>query len=291
MRFSFIQDVLTAYFPNKAEALLNSFARSIQDKSFKLRPEWGFDNAPSLKQSVPIVSDTLVKHLESGAIQSVPAIKRILAARKVELTDGTEIDVDTIILCTGYRSDYSLLESEFDPTNETTSAWSSAAGSNNKPLARLYQNVFSLKEPMSLAFLGGAAFTSPAFQLYDLATMAIAQIWKGATPLPSQAIMEKTVNDHHEWVVGLAKRGSVYPAIVQPGPWMRWVNDAAGTGVNEMLGYNLSGWKFWYSDRAFCKLCMDGILSPHIFRVFEGKRQSWDGARKAIQEVNNAVAR
>jgi dimethylaniline monooxygenase (N-oxide forming) len=286
MRFAAIQDILTAYFPAVAENMFNKVAKGIQDKAFKLRPEWRFEPATSLKQSVPIVSDYLVSHLESGAIRSVAGIERISGPSSVQLSDGTTLEVDTIIWCTGYKTDFSFLNASYDPTKNITSAWAQSKGSNNKPLARLYQNIFSLRAPNSLAFLGTVAFPSPAFQAYDLATMAIAQVWKGASPLPGQAAMEEEVDAHHQWVISLAQRGTVYPGIVQPGPWMRWVNEAAGTGVNEMLGYGPKGWKFWWGDGKFCTMCYDGILSPHVFRVFEGKRKRWHGARQAIEKVN-----
>ena len=116
--------------------------------------------------------------------------------------------------------------------------------------------------------------------------MAISQVWRGTTPLPSPQAMEEATDAHHSWVISLAQRGSVYPGIVQPGPWMRWVNDAAGTGFSENLGYGIQGWGFWWREREFCRLCLDGIASPHVYRVFEGKRKRWEGAREAIEKVN-----
>lgn len=282
------QNFMNNHFPNLAESLFNKFAKDLQDKQFKIRPEWNLSPTPSLKQSVPIISDHLIDRLESGDIKSVSALQKVTGRNTVKLVDGTSLTVDTIIWCTGYKTDFSLVGEDYDPTRSTTAAWAASPGSNDKPLPRLYQNVFSLKEPHSLAFLGAAAFTSPAFQLYDLASMAIAQIWKGASSLPSQAEMEQAVDAHHEWVVSLAQRGSVYPGIVKPGPWMSWVNDAAGTGVNEMLAYGAAGWAFWWRDRTFCNLLMDGIYSPHIFRVFDGKRKKWDGAREAIEKANQS---
>jgi dimethylaniline monooxygenase (N-oxide forming) len=270
--------------------MFNKFAKSLQDKTFKIRPEWGFSPAPSLKQSVPIISDNLVDALESGKIKPVPAIHRLNAKNTVELTNGASITVDCIIWCTGYRADFSIVEDEYDPTRDTTSTWKASPGSNGKPLPRLYQNIFSLKEPQSLAYLGAAAFPSPAFQLYDLASMAVAQVWKGTSSLPSKDEMAKTVDEHHKWVCGLAQRGSVYPGIVKPGPWMTWVNDTAGTGVNDMLGYGIAGWSFWYREREFCKILMDGIYSPHIYRLFDGKRKKWDLAKEAILKANKSEA-
>ncbi|KAF2257729.1 hypothetical protein CC78DRAFT_538321 [Lojkania enalia] len=289
MRLMMIQGFLNEYFPLVAENAFNKFAKSLQDKNFNIRPEWNLSPAPSLKQSVPIISDELVSGLESGKIRSVPALRRVAGEMTVELTDGTIIAIDCIIWCTGYKGDYGILDGDFDPTRNTSPAWSAAPGSNEKPLPRLYQNLFSLQEPLSLVFLGAAAFPSPAFQLYDLATMAVAQVWRGNSSLPSQEEMERAVDTHHDWVCSLAQRATVYPGIVKPGPWMTWVNDAAGTGVNEMLGYGIAGWTFWWREKGFCEKLMDGICSPHIYRLFDGKRKKWDGAKEAILKANNAI--
>lgn len=268
--------------------MLNKFAKRLQDKSFNLRPEWGFSPAPSLKHAIPVISDNLVDALESGAIRSVTGLREVTGAGEVELLDGTRLNIDCIIFCTGYRPNYSIVEG-FDPTTKTTTNWANAPGSNGKPLARLYRNIFSLEHPESLAFMGGVAFASPAFQLYDLASMAVAQVWKGTSTLPPKEAMEEAVNEHHAWICELAKNGPVIPGLVKAGDWMRWVNDAAGTGVNEYLGYGLNGWSFWLTNRRLCNMLMGGIYSPHIYRVFEGKRKKWDGATTEIERVNRAV--
>lgn len=281
-----VHNFMTCYFPNLAEKMFNAFVKKLQNKCFTIRPEWGFEPAPSLKQSIPIVSDDLVSCLENSSVESVQGIKRILAGKKVELENGELVEVGTIVLCTGYKSDFSIVDPEYDPTRCTTKAWAAAAGSNGKPLPRLYQNMLSLQKPESLAFLGSVAFTFPAFQIYDMGTMALAQIWKGAASLPPREEMEKAVDEHHEWVCSLARNGSVYPGIAKPGPWMRWANEAAGTGANEYLGYGWKGWMFWLRDRRFCNLLMGGVYSPHLFRLFEGKRKKWDGAREAIVRAN-----
>ena len=57
MRFAFIQEYLTEYIPNTAEKMFNKVAKGLQDKSFNLRPEWNFEPAPSLKQSVQAESN------------------------------------------------------------------------------------------------------------------------------------------------------------------------------------------------------------------------------------------
>lgn len=239
---------------------------------------------------MPVISDALTLAFESGSIHSVSAIRKILSADKVELLDGTCLKIDVIIFCTGYKISFDILDPKCDPTAHTTSQWLDSVGSNGKPLPRLYQNLLSLQYPESLAFMSSVAFPAPAFQTYDLASMALAQIWKGRSSLPTQSEMEKGVDEHHTWVCGLAQRGSVYPGIVKPGEWMRSVNEATGTGVNEKLGYGIKGWVFWLREKKFCDMLMKGVFSPHVFRVFEGnKRKGWGGARAAIEKANESV--
>lgn len=281
---------LEIYFPAVSDFMFNTVLKKLQDKCFKIRPEWKLSPAPSVKHVVPIISDNLVDLLESGAIQSVEGVKQIVGPNEVELDDGTRLEVDTIIFCTGYKTEFSLLDRSVDPTRHTTPKWDSAVGSRGKPLPRLYQNIFSLDHPTSLAFMGCVAFATGAFPLYDLASMALAQVWKGSSPLPSTAELNRAVDVQHDFICAIAKEGSAVPGWVRQGEWVSWANDAAGTGVNERLGWGWAGWKFWFQDRAFCKLLMDGIYTPFMFRVFDGKRKTWDGAKAEIERVNQSVA-
>ena len=42
-----------------------------------------------------------------------------------------------------------------------------------------------------------------------------------------------------------------------------------------------------FRDVKIRKLIMDGLMSPHLFRLFdEGKRKPWPGAREEIIRVN-----
>lgn len=269
--------------------MFNMAVKKMQDKAFTIRPEWKVSPAPPLKHATPIISDNLVNLLETGHIESVAGLRRVVGAREVELDDGTRIEADAIIWCTGYKNDFSLLEKSVDPTRNTTPKWATSIGSRGKPLARLYQNIFSLDYPMSLAFMGSVAFATGVFPLYDLASMAVAQVWKGTSNLPSAAKMNQAVDKQHEYICSIAKDGSAIPGWVKQGEWIRWANDAAGTGVNEYLGWTAKGWRFWWQDRAFYKLLMDGIHTPFLWRVFDGKRKKWESARAEIEKVNISV--
>ena len=284
-----ISGFLEIYLPRVSEFLFNTMLKKLQDKAFNIRPEWKFLPAPSVKHAVPIISDNLVDLLESGDIESVEGLKRVTSHNEVELDDDTRLEVDTIIWCTGYKTDFSLLDRSVDPTRHTTPEWDAAIGSRGKPLPRLYQNVFSLDYPMSLAFMGCVAFATGAFPLYDLASMAVAQVWKGTSPLPSTREMNSAVDKQHSFICAIAKQGSAVPGWVRQGEWVVWANATAWTGVDEYLGWGLKAWKFWLQDRAFYRLLMDGVHTPFSWRVFDGKRKKWDGARAEIERVNRSV--
>jgi dimethylaniline monooxygenase (N-oxide forming) len=125
-----------------------------------------------------------------------------------------------------------------------------------------------------------------------MASMAIAQVWAGKSNLPPISAMETAVDKHHAWLADYAKRiHNVSPGQCKAGEWVRAMDDLGGTGVNEYLGYGWKGWLFWLRERKFCNMLMGGIWSPHIHRVFStGKRKWWDGAREAIERVNERVA-
>ncbi|OAA66506.1 Flavin monooxygenase-like protein [Niveomyces insectorum RCEF 264] len=305
-----VQGVLERLAPSLSEKLLNKFIAKLQNEAFPAicQPQgakWHLWPPVSIRQSVPTVTDELVPALEQGRIESVAGIKSV-GKHTVHLDDdddddnddgtaATLDDVDTIIFCTGYISDLgtALLEPHVNPVRNTSPAWLAATGSRGKPLPRLYRNVFSLDYPQSLVFMGAASFPTPAFQLYDQASMAVAQIWGGRSSLPSQAEMEQAVDTHHSWMVGLAKRGPVYPGLVRSHEWLAWADKAAGTGVGANLGWGWQGWRFWLTQHRFYKLLTTGVYSPHLYRVFSGsgtKRKAWAGAREAIEQMNQRLA-
>jgi dimethylaniline monooxygenase (N-oxide forming) len=287
IRLFTLQCLILKYFPRYGEDFFDKFLKGLQNKSFKIRPEWGFEPP----QKVPLVSDDLVPCLESGSIESVKGVRRILNGTQVELDDGRKVEVDAMIWCTGYKSDFSIIDPRFDPTETGLTAWNKTPGSNGKSLFRLLNNVFSLEKPDSLAFLGNVHFAIGGFQIFDTASMAIAQVWKGASKLPSQDQMKIDVHEHHKWLADQASRGHNFsPGNVDARRWTRTIDDLGGTGINEYLGYGWKGWWFWITDMSFCNLLMGGIWTPYVYRVFDGKRKEWDGARKAIVGVNETVA-
>lgn len=298
-----IQYAIEQNVPSLADKIAYKVVSSAQNNAFNVRPEWKFSPAPPLIHHIPIISDNLVSCLESGAVASVPGPRRIVDASTVELDNGVHVDVDAIIFCTGYNTDYSIL-GEHDPTRHrvlaqrallNTGQPGGARKPRKVPIPALYRNIFSLDFPESLAILGTAAFPAPAFQTYDLASMAIAQLWQpGPTKptFPAKHEMYSAVEAHLDWAESVLARGPLNPRWLRAPEWMAWAESTAGVRLQEHLSpFSLAAWRFWYHERELSRLLMDGILSPHVYRLFdsEGRRKKWDGARAAIEKVNRDI--
>jgi dimethylaniline monooxygenase (N-oxide forming) len=258
-----------------------------------LKPEWKLnEDLPPFTQRLPLINDEIVDAMHEGEIIPVLNITEVIDTDTVRLSDGTTIsDLDAIICCTGYKPDFSILgdyEKEFSRSYQYPLNTNSPTSS--KPLPRLYQNIFSLDYPDSLAYVCGVGFQMAAFHIYDLASMALAQVWSGNAPLPPLHDMRAQVEAHYEWILSRARQGSVHPDLVRAPEWYRWVNETAGTGVYEKLGYGVEGWRFWVGDRAWCNTLMYGIWSPHAYRLFDtGRRKRWEGARDEILRVVSEI--
>lgn len=266
--------------------MFDKIVSKLSRERFDFQPEWRLQPALPAKFGGVIVSDNLVANFASGVVTSVPAVKSVVDGTTVELSDGSKIQVDSIICCTGYRKDFTMMDTAADPTRSTPQSWYDLPGSFGKPLPRLYQNIFSLDHPDSLAFMGCVWFFSGAFPLYDLASMALAQVWTGGSTLPSAAEMSSAVDAHHALVCRRAKQGPTPGTWVRQSSWEPWAQATAGTGLAENLGWGWQGWAFWWRNRAYYKLLVNGIYSPFLLRVFDGKRKKWDGAREAIERLN-----
>ncbi|KAH9204067.1 dimethylaniline monooxygenase 2 [Leptodontidium sp. 2 PMI_412] len=276
--------------PSRWAMMFNRKCLAISNDSFGSLPrDWRFNILPEGQMCNPIINDKIIDMLRKGQVSVVQTMRSVLKSGEIELVSEEVLsDVDTIILCTGYKYDYSLLPGYASPIRDSNRQWEACPASSGRPLPKLYQGIFSLDYPDSLAFLGVSGYPSSQMPLNDLIAMAIAQIWKGAYDLPSRAEMESEVDSRHRWLIEMATRDgpSILPGRVKVGPWMQWLHKAAGTGVNDNLGYGWRGWLFWLKCRSFCQSLMNGINSPHLWRLFEGRRRKWAGAKEALIRVN-----
>ena len=254
-----------------------------------MNPEWNIHPPPTFNSHFPVVSDNFISSLKDGFIKSCPSLHSITGENEISLLDGTRLTVDAIIFCTGYEVDFSIMP-DHDPTRNTPS--SKDPSLQNKllsgPLARLYQNIFDPSHPDSIAWLCYWSVQVPFIPTADLVTMALAQIWKTPSMLPSPDDMNREIDAHHAWVLRLAATDGAMANLQKEGPWLRFLHNAAGTRCNEYLGYGIRGWMFWASEPRFCNLLMTGVDTPHAWRLFEGTgRKRWEGAREAIWKANS----
>ncbi|ATY62734.1 dimethylaniline monooxygenase 2 [Cordyceps militaris] len=263
------------YAPTFADWMINNMITKLSRARFTMRPEWRLSPALPLKYGGVIVSDNLVANFAAGVVKSVPAVTSILDGSTVQLSDGSTVTVDSIICCTGYRKDFSLVDCAVDPTRDTLPSWFDLPGAYGKPLPRLYQNIFSLDHPDSLAFMGCVWLQR-----------RVPAVWAGKSALPSVPAMNAAVDAHHRVVCARARQGPTPGSWVRQSAWEPWAHATAGTGLVEHLGWGWKGWVFWWRNRAEYKLLVDGIYSPFLLRVFDGKRKKWDGARDAIAKLN-----
>ncbi|KAJ8104402.1 flavin monooxygenase-like protein [Lipomyces tetrasporus] len=284
-----IKHALAAIAPGLSKKLHDMYVQRLTKESFNLDPAWRIHPPPSILTHQPTISDSFVDCLQDGSISSVVGIRRFRNGNGVELVDGSVIAVDAVIFGTGYLPDFGIFAGQ-DLTSDPKTSEHGDLGYDwgyRLPFPRLYQNIFPPEYSDSIAFLNNWAFAVGTFPIADLASMAIAQVWRGTFALPSREDMDREIDVNHLWLRSLAKEESVYPAIVPEGPWLHWLHKAAGTGVNENLGYGLQGWLFWFRNPRFCNLLMGGVASVHTFRLFDGRRKKWQGAKDAILRAND----
>lgn len=252
----------------------------------KLDADWRLDRIhrnPYYATTVSgiVVNDHLVPALRDGKVTSVVGVRRIVGPRSVELDDGTMLeDIDAIIACTGYGNTLGPLEDIITRTKTHPDVL---------PIPDLYQGIFPLEHTTSLAVLNHVIVMESASLCRELAALAVAQIWAGKSPLPSAAEMQTQVAQRQAWFVAttLETPLPVYEGTTEAHDWLRWVDEAAGTGMYEHLGWTAKGVGFFLREPRLCSAMSWGVNTPHLYRVFEtGKRRAWEGARGAIERAN-----
>ncbi|KAG4256686.1 hypothetical protein FPRO03_03696 [Fusarium proliferatum] len=258
---------------------------SSQFSDVKLDPEWRIQSFRNPTLRLPGLIQDIVPHLQDGSLTSLHGIKRFLGGRSIEFDDGTVVDdVDSVILTTGYCADFSV-----SPFIEKSMPKSPTY--HGPAIQRLYMNVFPPKYADSCAVLCYSAFgKNNGFSFSDVMNMAISNIWRGVSKLPSYQEMEQWVDDHQKWVAAnWAREPHLDVSMVKQYEFQPWMHQQAGTGM-ENLGWGWAGWKFWWKDRQMYNLMNHGVETAHMFRYFEtGKRKTWEGARDEIIRQNKIV--
>ncbi|KAL6914652.1 hypothetical protein FSST1_012412 [Fusarium sambucinum] len=274
-------------FPNAWRFLANTIAKllSSQMAGMKLDPAWRLKEFKDLTLSLPGLIEHVLPLLRDGSVTSLHGIKRFTGGKSIEFEDGTIIDdVDSVIFTTGYQGDFSLA-----PFVEQSIPKS--PNYEGPAIHRLYMNVFPPKYADSCVMLCYSAYgKNNGFSFSDVMNMAISNIWRGVSDLPTYNQMEEWVDDHHGWLASnWAREPTVDLSMVKQYEFQPWMHRKAGTGM-ENLGWGWPGWKFWWEDRKMYNLMNHGVETAHMFRYFDtGKRSTWDGARDEIIRQNRIV--
>ncbi|KAF0327426.1 dimethylaniline monooxygenase 2 [Colletotrichum asianum] len=279
-------------FPNLTNKLAQLATGLLMRQYGKIDPSFRLlDDVAPLSLHLAGCMDTVLELLREGKVTSLHGIKRFTGPKSIEFEDGTILDdVDSVILCTGYKADFDPI-----PFLETSKPKTDLAGNayGGPPLQRLYMNIFPPAHWDSIAVLAYSAFgKNNGFSFSDVTSMAISNVWRGVSSdmIPPRAEMDRVIDKHHQWVAGRwFKEPRTDVSAVKQWEFQGFLHKTAGTGM-ENLGWGWRGWVSWFKDPYMCYLINHGVETAHAFRYFEtGKRRTWDGARDAIIHINKIV--
>ncbi|ETN40413.1 uncharacterized protein HMPREF1541_04690 [Cyphellophora europaea CBS 101466] len=286
---------LNRHFPRFASYLANTALELAMKYRMKVQPEWKLLPAHPITNVAPVMNDHLVSLLRSGRVKSLPGVTSFSPdGHTATFSDNTTLsNIDTVIFCTGFDFDHSFLGDSANPFLHPTPEWDNHPNSNNMPYARLYRGLFSLDHPDSLAFIGVyRGHSISAFVNGDLASSAIAQIWRGHHALPARAEMDTWCDANYRAMLAQIQVWRTVQVGQSAKEFETFLNAAAGNGLNEKLhGWGWEAWRFMLGNWRLYRLLMDGIDTPFVYRLFESPRgekgrKRWEGAEEAIWRTN-----
>lgn len=232
----------------------------------------------------PVVQEHFTSALDSGDITPVRGFKAFSGANKVLLDDGSEIDVDAVVFCTGYSLDFGIIpELEMDgscglPLVTAGEARGSRGPRRESRLPRLYQMIFPPRWASSVAVLSWMSPLETYWSVCELASMAVAQSWaaetakeQGLAPpgagyrkpalLPTEAEMNAEVDAYHAWWRRCwCQEPSMQPGMVRNHRFFRFLHERAGTAMFDNMGhcFSLRGWRLRWKDWRLHRLLARG---------------------------------
>ena len=290
-RLTYIMRAIGRMFPRaRGKALDWALEKRMKDIFPRLDPDWRLLPAPPDANANAVYNEHIIDAFASGAVESIRGLKQF-TGRGVITDDEEMLEVDAVIFATGYHFNYSNLGLTADPTQTPTPEWDASNHQNGLPYPRLYQTLFSPDYPLSLAFIGPCqGYTFAAFCHADLASQAITQVWLGNFTLPDPKGIARWCDANYEYCLNQIREWRVAKTGADNGALETWLNQAAGNGLDDHLGWGLQAWRFWWEDRELYRMVMNGVNTPFVYRLFEGRpgsRKPWSGARDAIFKAND----
>ena len=155
-------------------------------------------------------SSDFLKDIAYGKVKVLPGITRYNGGKKVEFEDGTNKEIDAVVMCTGYHGVLPFLET---PSVDNR---------------KLYKHVFIPGEP-TLAFIGFARPNVGALPpLSEMQARWFARVLAGEVSLPDAETMEKIAQAdaeaHAKPRVGYSKRSYISATV----DYQKYLDELAG---------------------------------------------------------------
>ncbi|KAI8629676.1 FAD/NAD(P)-binding domain-containing protein [Xylariaceae sp. FL1651] len=275
----------------------------------RVRDDWRLVPCPSMAHVHPAVQEDFIPALRRGDITPVHGFKDFAGDSEVLLEDGTIVEVDAVIFCTGYDLDFSIMpelemngacglplrtaeELSYSQSVRGNDANVEASAEKQQPhLPRLYQMIFPPRWASSVAILSWIAPQENVWCVSELASLAVAQIWAAETAactstrpklgsadyrapalLPSLDEMNAQVDAYQLWWRKQWQiEHSMRPGYVQGYSFYRFLHDAAGTGLYDNLDHIFTGrgWSLWWNDHDAWTWLSKGPLNSYSWRLFD----------------------
>ncbi|KAI0004849.1 FAD/NAD(P)-binding domain-containing protein [Xylariaceae sp. FL0662B] len=307
----------------------SSYREKLRRAERRLREDWHLLPCPSMSCANPAVQEDFISALYQEDIIPVQGFKDFIGEHQVLLSDETVIEVDAVIFCTGYENDFSIMpDLEIDGAcglplkNAEGVSDEQRTGEQNTPdegkrnvphIPRLFQMIFPPRWASSVAFLSWVTPQESVWCISELESIAVSQIWAAETAksmglqpqtdgyrppafLPSIEEMNAQVDAYHTWWRNKwEKDNSMRPGSPRGYPFLRFLHNAAGTGLYENLDHMLTGraWALWWNNRELWTWLAKGPMNSYSWRLFETNpkgfpgcgRRTWPGAREALKET------
>ncbi len=211
-----------------------------------------------------VISDRYLSSVTNGKIQVKKGEIARLTESAIEFIDGTQLQTDVIVMCTGYKVNLSFMNAEtqrilnYNPENQF------------QPLL-LYKCTFH-PDLLNIAFVG--VYRGPYFLIMELQARWLSQVFSGDVNLPSKGVMED----------GIVEELRIREERPRPQfPHGDYV--ALSDSIAQEIGIKPDLEKLRIEDPDLYKVFYEGPLLPEHFRFF-GNGNQRETALPSILKIN-----
>lgn len=214
----------------------------------------------------PVLNDAIGSKLLSGSVIQKGAVKRFTENGVVFDGEDGVVDMDAVIMATGYTWSFPFLEDGLLQIEN---------GRIN-----LYKCMYPTQlKHSSLVFIGFLNPFGPGVPIVELQCRFAAQVFAGKSKLPANDAMLQDAVDRYE--TNLER--------YIPSPYMSLHVDLVSycDDIASQIGVKPNLWKYFFTDFSLFLKLVFGPSVPYQYRL-EGPHQ-WEGAREAIMTCNERL--